>query len=132
MEATLSPTPSCIDCGWRPPPGRPWPTEGGRAIWWIENHCICGEGDWYGKLLQLRDDQKRSLRRWYSYCGGCGHWRYTQWVRSEATGGGKTQFMAAVEVLELGGPPEIAPVSPNIVSAANSWDQANKLFEGLG
>src|SRR6185437_2669354 len=83
---------------------------------------------WYGQPFRLRPDQKRSLYRWYEACGGCGHWRYTQWIRSEATGGGKTQFMAAVEVLELGGPPQIAPVSPNIVSAANSWDQANKLF----
>ena len=74
----------------------------------------------------------RSLWRWYEYCdelaGGCGRWRYNQWIRSEATGGGKTTFMGAVEVLELGGPPEISPVSPNVVSMANSWDQANKLF----
>jgi phage terminase large subunit-like protein len=105
-----------------------WPTEGRRAVWWIENHVICAEGDWYGQLMKLRQDQKRSLYRWYEFCGGCGHWRYTHWIRSEATGGGKTTFMAAVMCLELGGPPEIVPVSPNIVSAANSWDQANKLF----
>lgn len=120
--------PPCPDCGWLPPAGELWPSEGARAVWWMENFVICGEGDWYGKKIKLRLDQKRSLYRWYSYCGGCGHWRYTQWVRSEATGGGKTTFMGGVEVLELGGPPEIVPVSPNIVSAANSWDQANKLF----
>jgi len=127
---TLSPP--CPDCGWSPPPGELWPTEGPRAVWWIQAFCICGEGDWYGKPIRLRPDQKRSLYRWYEFCGGCGHWRYTQWIRSEATGGGKTTFMAAVEVLELGGPPQIAPVSPNIVSAANSWDQANKLFGAAG
>src|SRR5271165_5759679 len=120
--------PPCPDCGWLPPAGQLWPTEGKRAVWWMQNFVICGEGDWYGKKIVLRMDQKRSLYRWYSYCGGCGHWRYTQWVRSEATGGGKTTFMGGVEVLELGGPPEIVPVSPNIVSAANSWDQASKLF----
>ena len=120
--------PPCPDCGWSPPPGELWPTEGARAVWWIQKYVICGEGDWYGRPIRLRPDQKKSLYRWYEHCGGCGHWRYTQWVRSEATGGGKTTFMGAVEVLELGGPPEIVPVSPNIVSAANSWDQANKLF----
>lgn len=120
--------PPCPDCGWAPPPGEFWPTEGARAVWWMQEFIILGEGDWYGKKIRLRPDQKRSLYRWYEFCGACGHWRYTQWVRSEATGGGKTQFMAAVEVLEMGGPPQIAPVSPNIVSAANSWDQANKLY----
>jgi phage terminase large subunit-like protein len=120
--------PPCPDCGWAPPPGQLWPTEGPRAVWWMQKYVICGEGDWYGKPIVLRPDQKRSLYRWYEYCGGCGHWRYTQWVRSEATGGGKTTFMGGVEVLELGGPAEIVPVSPNIVSAANSWDQANKLY----
>jgi phage terminase large subunit-like protein len=120
--------PPCPDCGWSPPPGELWPSEGPRAVWWMQRYVICGEGDWYGKPIVLRPDQKRSLYRWYEWCGGCGHWRYTQWVRSEATGGGKTTFMGGVEVLELGGPPEIAPVSPNIVSAANSWEQANKLF----
>jgi hypothetical protein len=89
---------------------------------------VCGEGDWYGKLMKLRDDQKLSLYRWYEYCGGCGRWRYSHWVRTEATGGGKTTLVAAVETLELAGPPEISPVSPVITSAANSWEQANKLF----
>jgi len=69
-----------------------------------------------------------SLYRWYEHCGGCGRWRYSHWIRTEATGGGKTTFMAAVMALELAGPPEISPVSPVITSAANSWDQANKLF----
>jgi phage terminase large subunit-like protein len=123
----MSRTPACPDCGWLPE-GDLWPSEGARAVWWIESFCICGEGDWYGQLIRLRPDQKRSLFRWFEFCGGCGHWRYSQWIRTEATGGGKTTFMAAVEVLELAGPPEISPVSPNVVSAANSWDQASKLF----
>lgn len=118
----------CDSCGWRPEDGELWPTEGPRAVWWIERYCICGEGDWYGRPIRLRPDQKLSLYRWYEWCGGCGRWRYSHWVRTEATGGGKTTFMAAVMALELAGPPEISPVSPIITSAANSWDQANKLF----
>jgi phage terminase large subunit-like protein len=134
----MSQTPACPDCGWRPEDelrttaaGRReglWPTEGPRGVWWMQNFVICGEGDWYGKKITLRDDQKLSVYRWYEWCGGCGHWRYTHWIRTEATGGGKTTFMGGIGVLELGGPPQIVPVSPNIVSAANSWDQANKLF----
>lgn len=123
----MSRTPACPDCGWLPD-GELWPTEGPRAVWWVQRYCVCGEGDWYGQPIVLRPDQKRSLYRWYEFCGGCGHWRYTHWVRTEATGGGKTTFMAAVGVLEVAGPPEIAPVSPDVVMAANSWDQANKLF----
>lgn len=123
----VSRTPACPDCGWLPE-GDLWPTEGPRAVWWMQAHVICGEGDWYGQKIVLRLDQKRSLYRWYEWCGGCGHWRYTHWVRTEATGGGKTTFMGGVGVLEVGGPPEIAPVSPDVVMAANSWDQANKLF----
>lgn len=127
-EPALSTGPPCPDCGWSPAPGDLWPTEGRRAVWWMQKFLICGEGDWYGKLISLRRDQKRSLYRWYEWCGGCGRWRYDHWIRTEATGGGKTTFMAGVEVLELAGPPQISPVSPNVVSAANSWDQANKLF----
>lgn len=128
----------CARCGWSPGDQarttstgrRPllWPTEGGRGAWWMQKYLICGEGDWYGQPIQLRNDQRRSVYRWYEYCGGCGQWRYNRWVRSEATGGGKTTFVAGVMVLELAGPPEICPVSPNIVAAANSWEQANKLF----
>jgi phage terminase large subunit-like protein len=120
--------PPCPDCDWSPREGQLWPTEGARAVWWIQTFVICGEGDWYGKPIVLRADQKRSLYRWYEYCGGCGHWRYTHWVRTEATGGGKTTFMGGIGTLEVGGPPEISPVSPDVVMAANSWDQANKLF----
>src|SRR5215472_16464328 len=93
----------CQRCGWQPgdalrttQAGRRellWPTEGARGSWWMQRYCICGEGDWYGQLIRLRDDQRRSLYRWYEFCGGCGQWRYNRWVRSEATGGGKTTFM---------------------------------------
>lgn len=124
----MSRTPACPDCGWLPPEGELWPSEGPRAVWWVQRYCICGEGDWYGKPIRLRPDQKRSLYRWYEWCRDCGRWRYTHWVRTEATGGGKTTFMAAVGVLEVKGPPQISPVSPDVVMAANSWDQANKLF----
>jgi hypothetical protein len=122
----------CIDCGWQPAPGALWPTEGPLAVKWIERFLICAEGDWFGKPIRLRKDQKRFLYRWYEYCPGCGYWRYDTAVRGAATGDGKTTFVAAIECLEMFGPPQIAPVSPNIVNAAASFEQADLLFAIAG
>lgn len=134
---TLSPTLAsaelgCIDCGWQPAPGELWPTEGPVAVKWIEAFLICGEGDWFGKPVQLRRDQKRFLYRWYEFCPRCGYWRYDEALRLAATGDGKTTFVAGIEDLEMFGPPQIAPVSPNIINAAASFDQADLLFSIAG
>jgi phage terminase large subunit-like protein len=93
---------------------------------------ICAEGDWYGKPIVLRADQKRFLYCWYEYCPACGYWHYDNAVRSAATGDGKTTFVAAIECLEMFGPPQIAPVSPNIINAAASFEQADTLFGFAG
>ena len=122
----------CIDCGWEPAPGMLWPSEGALAVKWIEKFLICAEGDWFGKPIRLRKDQKRFVYEWYSYCPGCGYWRYEQALRGAATGDGKTTFVAALECLEMFGPPQIAPVSPNIVNAAASFEQADLLFSIAG
>lgn len=121
----------CTACGWRPVAGRLWPSEGATAVRWIEDNCICGEGDWYGQPIKLRVDQQRFLYRWYEYCPKCLQWRYDEALRGEATGGGKTQFIAAVTLLEFAGPPQIAPASPNIPVAAASFEQANLLFSAV-
>lgn len=78
--------------------------------------------------MKLRADQELFLYRWYEYCPRCGEWRYDEALRGEATGGGKTQFIAAVVALEFAGPPSIAPSSPDIAIAAASFEQANLLF----
>lgn len=122
----------CIDCGWAPDPGARWPSEGKLAATWIEKFLICAEGDWYGKPIRLRPDQKRFIRAWYEWCPACGHWRYDTALRGAATGDGKTTFVAAIECLEMFGPPSIVPVSPNIINAAASFDQADKLFGFAG
>ncbi|HEU4541167.1 MAG TPA: hypothetical protein VFR23_08580 [Jiangellaceae bacterium] len=98
---------------------------------WIERYCICGEGDWYGKLITLRLDQKKFLYRWYEYCPDCGQWHYDEALRGAATGDGKTQFIAAIVVLEFAGPPQIAVSSPNIPIAAASFEQADLLFSAV-
>jgi hypothetical protein len=132
MTTTLVSADACIDCGWQPAPGERWPTEGKLAVRWIERFLICAEGDWFGKPIVLRKDQKRFVWRWYEWCPGCGYWRYDTAVRGAATGDGKTTFVAALECLELFGPPQITPVSPNIVNAAASFEQADLLFSIAG
>ena len=122
----------CVDCGWHPAPGALWPTEGPVAVRWMERFLICGEGDWFGKPFRLRADQKRFAYEWYSYCPACGYWRYDTAVRGAATGDGKTTFVGGLEVLEMFGPPQIAPVSPNIINAAAGFDQADLLFATAG
>src|SRR5690242_15123932 len=88
--------PHCMACGWRPPAGELWPTEGPLAVRWIEDNLIFAEGDWYGQPFRLRTDQKRFLYKWYEYCGKCSEWHYTDGLRGAATGDGKTAFVAAI------------------------------------
>ena len=111
--------------------GELWPTEGAIACQWIEENCILGEGDWYGQLMKLRLDQQQFLYRWYEYCPACGQWRHNEALRGAATGDGKTQFIAAVVMLEFAGPEQIAPASPNLPIAAASFEQANLLFSAV-
>lgn len=129
---TAVPDPGCVDCGWRPAPGGKWPSEGRAAVRWMESLLICAEGDWFGKPLTLRRDQRRFVWRWYEFCPQCGYWHYDRAVRGAATGDGKTTFVAGLECLELFGPGQIAPVSPNIINAAASFDQADLLFSIAG
>jgi phage terminase large subunit-like protein len=126
-EAYVGDCAPCLDCGWDPGGAR-WPHEGKVAVAWMQTKLICAEGDWYGRPLVLRPDQKRFVRRWYEYCPRCGYWHYDTAVRGEATGGGKTTFAAALEDLEMFGPESIVPVSPNIINAAASFEQADLLF----
>ena len=118
----------CQNCGWEPGPGELWPTYGAMACKWIEQNCICGEGDFYGQLITLRPDQKRFVYQWYEYCPNCDYWHYNEAIRTAATGDGKTTFVGALVALDFAGPPEISPASPNIVIAAASFEQADLLF----
>ncbi|WP_034088849.1 terminase TerL endonuclease subunit [Streptacidiphilus albus] len=118
----------CVDCGWLPEPGQLWPTYGGLACRWIQENLILAEGDSFGKPFLLRQDQKAFIWRWYEYCPHCDTWRYDEALRGAARGDGKTALVAALGVLEFGGPPQLAPISPNVVVAAASWDQANLLY----
>jgi len=119
---------ACAHCGWAPEDGGKWHSFGGIAVKWIERNLIFAEGDSFGKPVRLRDDQKRFIWRWYEYCSGCDWWHYGEALRGEARGGGKTALFAMIADLEFGGPPQIAPYSPNVVVAAASWEQADLLY----
>lgn len=119
---------SCTRCGWTSEPGQLWPSHGGIAVEWIETYLVFAEGDWEGKPFTLRPDQQEFLYEWYEYCGGCGQWHYDEALRGAASGDGKTAFIAAIACLELAGPEEISPKSPNIAIAAASLEQANNVF----
>jgi phage terminase large subunit-like protein len=122
----------CANCGWQPEGAAKWPTYGAIACRWIEENCICAEGDFYGQLIKLRRDQKRFVYRWYEYCPQCDYWHYGEAIRTAATGDGKTTFVAALVALEFGGPAVVAPASPNIIISAASFEQADLLFSITG
>mgnify|MGYP001171178562 CR=1 FL=1 len=123
----------CTNCNWAPgvESNFLWPTLGDVAADWIEDNLVLGEGDFYGQLMVLREDQVNFLYRWYEYCPNCGYWHYDRALRLAATGDGKTQFFAAIIVCEFAGPKGIAPESPNIPVAAASWEQADLLFKAV-
>jgi phage terminase large subunit-like protein len=121
----------CQSCGWRPKSGELWPTQGPLACEWIEEIVILGVGDFYGQLIKLRLDQQRFLYRWFEFCPSCDEWHYDEGLRGAATGDGKTQFIAAIALIEFAGPPQIAVPSPNIPIGAASFDQANLLFTAV-
>lgn len=127
-SSTPRPELGCTACSWRPVLGQLWPSEGGLACQWIEDNCICAEGDFYGQPIRLRLDQQKFLWEWYSYCPNCNQWRFDEALRGESTGGGKSTFVAAIVVLEFAGPARIAVASPNIPIAAASFEQADLLF----
>ena len=131
-----------------------WPSLGDIAELWIEQKLIHGEGDFHGRPFCLTADQKLFLWRWYEYRPGTlsdhgemwvaairagefpprhlipdpPEWRYREAFLCMPKGEGKTEFCAAMGVLEFAGPPVIAPRSPNVPIAAASFDQADELF----
>lgn len=95
---------------------------------WMEKYLIHGEGDWFGEPFRLRPDQKRFLYRWYEYDPATGNWLYRQGLRGRPRGDGKTEFLAAIAVLEFAGPRVFRRSTPIIHIAAASLKNAGELF----
>lgn len=131
-DVTLEPL-GCQRCDWVPrwtdaKPHERWPTRGPLACGWVERYCILGEGDYFGKLMQLRKSQAGFLYDWYEHCPECGQWRYNEGLKLAAKGDGKTQLISALAVLDMAGPEGIASPSANVQIAAASFGQAKLLF----
>ncbi len=123
----------------------------------METNLIHGEGDKFAEPYRLLPWQKVFLWRWYEYRPGTlsdhgemwvaairagefpprhlipdpPEWRYREAFLCMPKGEGKTEFCAAMGVLEFAGPPVIAPRSPNVPIAAASFDQAAELFASV-
>lgn len=116
------------------------PSFGRLAVKWIEGSLIHGEGGFYGRPYRLTPDQKLFLYRWFEYeLGGYNTdsgefdadlvvWTHRRGLLGRPKGEGKTEFLAAIAMLEFAGPHPLAQRSPVIQIAAASFDQAKELF----
>jgi len=120
----------------------------------MTQNCIYGEGDYFGRLFDLTASQRLFAYRWFEFVPGTldedstewaravrageipsphlrprpPEWRYNEAAIFEPKGEGKTQWCAALGVIEFCGPPVIARPSPNVVMAAASFEQTAELF----
>jgi phage terminase large subunit-like protein len=96
-------------------------TRGERNIQWIEKHCRIPEGKFVGKPVELRDWQKKEIRRIYD------NEAITRTaILSFARKNAKTALAAFLLLLHLVGPE--AQTNSQLVSTALSRDQAAILF----
>lgn len=105
-----------------------WKSYGGRAEKWIETALIHGEGDLYGQPFRLLDEQRCFLWDWFEYDVRTGEWHYQQALKGDPRGAGKTEFLAAVAVVEYDGPAVFRRITPIIHVAAASLGNAGELF----
>lgn len=106
------------------------PSHGGLAHRWMEQHLIHGEGDLYGRPYRLLPWQIEFLWRWYEYEGPA---HAPRWIHQEALigkvrGEAKTEFLAALALLEFAGPEPIRPRTPIVQVAAAALKQAGEIF----
>jgi phage terminase large subunit-like protein len=108
--------------------------------WWIENHLVHGEGDYFGKPFLLeRPWQWAMLDALYALLPD-GTRRYDEALVGLPKGQGKTPLAAAVACAEFAGPVVFdgwnkdgtprgtARLSPDIPVAAVSYEQADRVF----
>lgn len=102
---------------------------GREAISWMQAKLIHGEGDLFGRRLKLLPWHRDALWRWYETDPGSpGEWWYREALFGAEAGAVKTEFLAGMAMLELGGPKVFRRRTPIITMAAASFDQAGELF----
>lgn len=94
--------------------------------WWIEKTLRHGEGDYFGKPIVYDPFQSYLLDRIYEFDPATGDLLHNRVLIGVPKGNAKTELTAHIGDAELAGP--IAPVSPNVVISAASYEQADKLF----
>lgn len=106
-----------------------WPSHGRIVCAWIEQHCVYGEGDYFGQPVRLQRWQKQILYWLYEYNPASGERRFREALIEVPKGQGKTPLNGWIQLFELLGPPLFGPKgSPLIPVAAASFEQADLLF----
>lgn len=104
------------------------PSRGEYVCWWIEQHLVHGEGDFFGRPFKLTKEQRLFIYRAYELIPA-GTRRYRRVLRGRPKGDGKTELAAALGCVELGAAGQHGfPASPSIPVAAASFEQADLLF----
>jgi len=105
--------------------GRTFPTTGGRAIHFIEQHCYLTKGQWRGEPFKLFAWQKKFIYQLFEIDPDTGRRRY-RWAYLEVPKkNGKSELMAALNVYLLMADDE---ASPEIACGSNSEEQADLVF----
>lgn len=106
-----------------------WPSHGRIVCAWIEQHCVYGEGDYFGQPVRLLRYQKQWLYWLYEYNPDTGMRRFRRALLEISKGNGKTPLSGWVMLFELLGPALFGQKgSPVIPVAAASFEQADLLF----
>jgi phage terminase large subunit-like protein len=109
-------------------PVLPWPTRGNKVIAWIEANCVYGEGDWYGQKVELREWQRRFIRRLYQYHPETRRRAYRRALFGVGKGNGKTPMASWIGAYELF---RSDVPSPRVIIGAASLKQADLVFGDL-
>ena len=97
----------------------------------MESRLIHGEGDKFAEPYRLLPWQKVFLWRWYELDPDPGSdlvWWYQEALIGAERGAVKTEFLAAIAMLEFAGPPVFRRNTPIIHLAAAGYDQAAEMF----
>ena len=104
-------------------------TLGPVAEQWIESRLIHAEGDRFGEPFRLLPWQRRFLWRWYElHPDRPGEWWHNEAIIGRVRGDVKSEFLAALAMLEFAGPPPFRRSSPIIHLAAAALKQAGEVF----
>lgn len=95
----------------------------------MPRYLIHGEGDRFAQPFQLLPWHRDFLWRWYELDPGQRDaWWYNEALVGAESGAVKTEFFAALALLEFAGPEAFRRVTPIITMAAASFGQAGELF----